>query len=357
MKTESTSKTSLESSEKEILKSGFHIKKVIDLKAAIGDANSFIGESDLALQVNDHLLQYEYKRNDNQKSVVIKPGSYNLSKSAVGIELVPMEFIQKELLTSITNTSKILNEADFFFNNLNVYEELGQPKKRGILLYGPPGTGKSSSIIQAAKDLKLKDVGAVIINWPTSELEASNVFKFFTSYSEYSKECTKLILVIEDIGGNSHEGYSRRDEVSSSLLNLLDGINNVFKIPTLILATSNHPENLMDSLSNRPGRLDLALEIGCPSYNERVELVQFLAKRELSQEEKDSLNGSVNKGAENFSIAHMQEIVIRSRLHNKSINNVVKELIEYANLFKKDFQKPKKTGGFGFASSIDIMDD
>jgi AAA+ superfamily predicted ATPase len=327
--------------------SGFHIKKIHNLKEVAAKGNSFIPESDLSIQVDEFLLQYDYKRNETQKSIVVKPGSYNLAKGPMGIELQPMEFVEKDLLTSITNTKKILDEANIFFNNLAIYDELKQPKKRAILLYGSPGQGKSVSIIQAAKDLKKADPNCVVINWPTSELDASHVFKFFTSYSEYATECSKLILVIEDIGGGSHEGYSRRDEVSSSLLNLLDGINSVFKIPTLILSTTNHPENLMASLADRPGRFDMLLEIVSPPYEERVSLVEFLAKRELDEQEKHALNGSVNNGAENFSIAHLQEIVIRSRLHQKSINTVVKELIEHSKKFKTDFTKQKKTG-FGF---------
>jgi len=327
--------------------SGFHLKKITNLKEAALNKESFIPESDLSIQADDYLLQYEYKRNETQKNVTIKPGAYNLAKGMAGIEVQPMEFVEKELLTSITNTKNILDEANIFFNNLHIYEELKQPKKRGVLLYGKPGQGKSVSIVQAAKDLQKADPNCVIINWPTSELEASHVFKFFTSYSEYTPECSKLILVIEDIGGGSHEGYSRRDEVSSSLLNLLDGINNVFKIPTLILSTTNHPENLMASLADRPGRFDMMLEIVSPPYDERIDLVKFLAKRELTEDEKEALNGKINKGAENFSIAHLQEIVIRSRLHNKSINTVVKELIAHSQSFNKDFTKPKKAG-FGF---------
>lgn len=330
--------------------SGFHLKKVHNLKEAAASNQSFIPEADLSIQCGDDLLQYEYKRNETQKSVVIKPGAYNLAKTPIGIDVQPMEFVDKALLTSITNTTKILNEANIFFSNLSIYDELKQPKKRAILLYGSPGQGKSVSIIQSAKDLKISDPNSVVINWPTSELEAAHVFKFFTNYSEYAPECSKLILVIEDIGGGSHEGYSRRDEVSSSLLNLLDGINSVFKIPTLILSTTNHPENLMASLADRPGRFDMMLEITSPPYDERVSLVEFLAKRSLNDEEKNALDGTVNKGAENFSIAHLQEIVIRSRLHNKSIDTVAKELIEHSKRFKSDFTKSKKSGGFGFNS-------
>lgn len=324
---------------------GFYLKKVTQLNGDIKEA--FLPESDLCIQEGDKLYQFEYKREESQKNVVVKPGIYNLVKTPFGIDVEHMDFVERKLLNSITNTSMILREADFFFDNLAIYDELQQPKKRGVLLYGTPGQGKSCSIIEAAKILKSKDTNSVIINWPTAELDAAHVFKFFTSYSQYAPECSKLILIIEDIGGGSHEGYARRDEVSSSLLNLLDGINNVFKIPTLILSTTNHPENLMASLANRPGRFDMMLEILPPSYEERVNLMEFLAKRPLKDDEKEALGNIQNKGVENFSIAHLQEIVIRSRLHNKTLDEVVKELIKHAENFKSDFVKQKKTG-FGF---------
>jgi len=324
----------------------FKIKEKTLLKDIFDGKVEVVNESDLAIQDEGMLLQFEYIKDETQKSTVIKPGYYNLEKTMMGIDLTPLEFVDKDILTSITNSAIILKEAEVFFERLHVYEELKQPKKRGVLLYGAPGNGKTISIVQAAKDLKAKDPGTVVINWPTSEIDASGVFKFFTSFSEYDPACTKMILIIEDIGGSSHEGYNRRDEVSSSLLNLLDGVNNVFKIPTIILSTTNHPENLMASLANRPGRFDILLEIGAPKYDERVSLVEFIAKRPLTEEEKASLNGSVNKGAEDFSIAHLQEIIVRSRLHNKTIDTVVKELVEHGKKFKIDFSKVKKKTGF-----------
>ena len=333
---------------------GFKLKTVTNLKLHAERFDGFLGESDLSLQTGDYLLQYEYHKVENQKSLIIKPGTYNLSKGLTGLDLVPMEFMNRELLTSVTNTALILTEAEIFFNSLDIYTELKQPKKRGIILYGQPGCGKSVAIIQAAKDLYTRDPGTVVINWPTSEIEAGNVFKFFTNYSEYEPICTKVILIVEDLGGSAHEGHSRRDEVSSSLLNLLDGINNVFKLPTLILSTTNFPENLMKNLSDRPGRFDMMLEINPPKYDERVALVEFIAKRPLSMDEKESLKDNINKGTAQFSIAHLQEIVIRSRLHKKSIDTVVKELIEHTQKFKIDFSQPKKKTGFSF---MDIDDD
>lgn len=325
----------------------FKIKNKATMKDIYEGKVELLPESDLALQDDGYILQFDYVKDEKeQKPVIIKPGSYNLNKGMAGIELSSLEFVDRNILTTVTNTSMILGEADRFFNNLSVYEELKQPKKRGILLYGNPGQGKTVSIMQAAKDLRDRDPGTVVINWPTSEIEASGVFKFFTKYSEYTSDCSKLVLVIEDIGGNSHEGYSRRDEVSSSLLNLLDGINNVFKIPTLIISTTNHPENLMKSLADRPGRFDMMLEVESPNFKERVELTEFIAKRALSDEEKEALNDKKQKGVDKLSVAHLQEIVIRSRLHNKSIADVVKELIEHSNKFKIDFAKQPKNVGF-----------
>lgn len=325
----------------------FKLKQKATLKDIYDGKVEFLPESDLALQDDGMILQFDYVKDEKQqKQIIIKPGTYNLSKTSMGIDIEPLEFIKRDLLTSVTNTTNILKEADLFFSNLSIYEELKQPKKRGVLLYGTPGQGKTCSIMQAAKDLKERDAGTVVINWPTSEIEAQGVFKFFTQFSEYDASCTKLVLIIEDIGGGSHEGYSRRDEVSSSLLNLLDGVNNVFKLPTLIISTTNHPENLMASLADRPGRFDLMLEITPPAYDERIELIQFIAKRKLTKQEKTQLDEKVNKGVERLSVAHLQEIVVRSRLHNKSVGQVVKELLDHAAKFKVDFSKAPKSSGF-----------
>jgi len=324
----------------------FKIKYKTLLKDIFDGKIDTVLESDLAIQDDGMLLQFDYEKDETQKSIVVKPGYFNLSSSMTGLDLAIMEFVDRPLLTSVTNTAVILEEAERFFNRLDVYTELNQPKKRGIILYGQPGCGKSMAIIQAAKDLKAKDPGTVVINWPTAEIDASKVFKFFTNYSEYDPTCTKLILIVEDLGGGSHETYTRRDEVSSSLLNLLDGINSVFKLPTLILSTTNVPENLMKNLSDRPGRFDKMIEVSPPKYDERIALTEFIAKRFLTDSEKESLNDSINKGAKNFSIAHLQEIVIRSRLHDISIDAVVKELIAHTEKFKIDFTAPKKKSGF-----------
>jgi len=73
-------------------------------------------------------------------------------------------------------------------------------------------------------------------------------------------------------------------------------------------------------------------------------MLAFISKRDLSEEEKNCL---AFKGAENFSIAHLEEIAVRSELHDKSYAQVVQELIDHSKRFSKNFDE-KKGVGLGF---------
>jgi hypothetical protein len=68
-----------------------------------------------------------------------------------------------------------------------------------------------------------------------------------------------------------------------------------------------------------------------------------LTKRKATDEERAALG---QKGAENFSIAHIEEIVIRGKLHDKSVPEVVKEMIDHSKKYQRGFEKEK--GGLGF---------
>jgi len=104
----------------------------------------------------------------------------------------------------------------------------------------------------------------------------------------------------------------------------------------------------MRSLANRPGRFDMLLEVESPNFEERVKLIEFISKKQLTEEEKEALNEKNNRGVEQFSVAHLQEIVVRSRLHQKPISDIVKELLHHSKLFNLDFAKPKRGMGFSF---------
>lgn len=299
-------------------------------------------ESDLCFQDGGTIVQFEYIRSEEERKYEITPGVHLLSQSTSGIVLTKSELKERNLLETVTNTAAIIKEARTFFQKLHIYKKLGRPEKRGVLLYSNPGMGKTSAIERFCSELIKEDAGTVVLIWPTSEIEADDISRFLSTSSEYTKECTRLILIIEDIGGGERDGEHGRSGVDSGLLNLLDGVGVTFKLPTFIVATTNHPENLLSSLADRPGRFDLMLKLRAPSADEKMSLMEFIAKRPITEDEKIAIT---QKGTENFSIAHLEEIAVRAELHDKTYSEVVRELIDHSKLFQRDFvEKESKMG-------------
>jgi SpoVK/Ycf46/Vps4 family AAA+-type ATPase len=322
----------------------FRIKKVTPFASLVEGEILELPESDLCFQNEESIIQMKYERAEEDKKYEIKPGIYTLAETPVGLATVKVELKKRDLLETIDNTKQIIKEARTFFNKLHVYEKLNRPKKRGVLLYSRPGLGKTSAIEKFCADAVAEDVGTVVIIWPTSDIEADAVCRFMSTRSEFTTECTRLILIIEDIGGGERDGDHGRSAVDSGLLNLLDGVGVTFKLPTFIVATTNHPENLLESLADRPGRFDLMLQLSPPTHLEKIQLLHFISKRDLTPEEKECIG---MKGTEDFSIAHLEEVAVRSLLHDKTYKQVVTELVEHTKKYKKNFEEKK--GSLGMA--------
>lgn len=324
----------------------FEVKQVTSFSDLVSGKVKELGESDLCFQSGTDIIQLAYKDGEEERKFEIKPGFYTLAEDSAGIRTSKIEFRKRDLLEDVTSTKSIIREARLFFSKLAVYEKLNRPKKRGVLLYSAPGFGKSSSIEKFCVDFANEDPGTVVIVWPTSDIEADSIVHFFTHKAEYVPECTRVILIIEDIGGREPGEYRGSQGIDSGLLNLLDGIGVTFKLPTFIIATTNHPESLLQALADRPGRFDLLIKLAPPTHEEKIRLLTFISKRDLSDEEKEAVG---RKGTENFSVAHLEEIAVRSLLHDKTYSEVVDEMINHSKLFQKNFEE-KSDVGFGFGS-------
>jgi len=89
----------------------------------------------------------------------------------------------------------------------------------------------------------------------------------------------------------------------------------------------------------------LMLELEAPSKDEKILLTEFIAGRKLTAEEKAAFD---NTKIKDFSIAHLEEIIVRSLLHDKTIPQVIEELIQHRERFNKAFDKKGSLGiGFG----------
>jgi SpoVK/Ycf46/Vps4 family AAA+-type ATPase len=302
-----------------------------------------IPESDLAFQTATHVIQYEYvDEEDDKEKFTIKPGVFTLEQTNFGVRPKKIELKTHNLLETATNTQLIEREAKIFFNKLEIYEKYKKDPRRSILLYSQPGMGKSSTIAKISQDFIKEDPGTVVIFWDTSDIRPSSVGKFFSTGSKFSKKCTRMIFVMEDIGGGNMEGYHGPKSADSGLLELLDGAGVSFRKPTFIIATTNTPESLLKSLADRPGRFDQMFELEGPNAKERVALAEHIAGRKLSDDEKNALE---NKEASGFSIAHINEIVIRSELHDKTFGQVIKEMKDHKRKIEAAFAKVQNKMG------------
>ena len=295
-------------------------------------------ESDYAVVENGTLYQFQYLEEDSKlrQPQPVKPGVWKIKKSNIGLYLEESTFIDDKILDSFVNTVKIEKMVDSFFNKLNVYAELGiEIPKRGALLFGPAGGGKSTVISKICR--KYNTGNTLVLIWHTDVVDASDVKDFVENFDYKTHGVEKIIFIAEDIGGVEQDNVRVRSE--SSLLSLLDNQQKTFTIPIFILATTNYPESFMENLTNRPNRFDDKVRIDYPDGDSRVALFKFFSKAEISDETFKLLNSSK---CEKFTPAHIREIIIRSRIYDKTETKVIEELIAEAKDFEKAFEKTKK---------------
>lgn len=327
-------------------KNHFKLHKITNLKDIKEGSVDKIDTSDLSIQGEDFIAQYRFVEVEREKpkKYEITPGIYTMVSGLSGVVLEEFEMKKQNLLESVNNTKAIRQRADQFFNNLDIYDELEQPKIRNVLIYSDPGFGKSSTINKICLDFLEEDPNTVVISWNTSSLRSSDVERFFSLGSNFNKKVSRMIFIIEDIGGGEQE-FSGNRSVDSSLLNLLDGNSVNFRVPTFTLATTNYPANLLSALADRPGRFDEMFKLEAPSADERVALAAFFKKSKLSDEEEEALRNEKLDHSENgFSIAHIKEIVIRSRLTGKKYKQIIKDMLEHKEKMEKGFTEGRSVG-------------
>ena len=148
---------------------------------------------------------------------------------------------------------RLLDDITEFFERRQWYADLGIPWRRGYLLYGPPGTGKTSIAYALAGELHLNLCALSLTNPKLNDQSIADLLQ---------KTPPRSMILIEDIDAffNAREKQDQRIEVSfSGLLNALDGV--AAQEGRIVVLTTNHFERL-DPAMIRPGRIDLALEIG-----------------------------------------------------------------------------------------------
>lgn len=188
--------------------------------------------------------------------------------------------------------------ASFFSDPIQaLHARLNLPKSRKTILYGPPGTGKTTLCRAIARDIP--GIASYHLT-PNDDFDSSDMDRIYRKVLEDGPS----LLLIEDIdtlvGGDSPRINT------SNFLNLLDGANSPRSGPTLLLATTNHPDKLPESLINRPGRF-MPIEVPLPDRALRLRYLQ----RGLPDQSQDFLAkaAAISQG---LSFAHLQEAILLS---------------------------------------------
>jgi hypothetical protein len=137
----------------------------------------------------------------------------------------------------------------------------GQHLKRGVLLYGPPGTGKTLTVRHLVGDAV--DTTVVLL--------AGSTIHFIAEAAELARALQPALVVLEDIDLIAMDrGRFGPQPLLFAVLDALDGLGGDADVTFLM--TTNRVEHLETALAQRPGRVDLAVEIPLPGRAERERL-------------------------------------------------------------------------------------
>jgi len=143
--------------------------------------------------------------------------------------------------------------------------EKGQHLKRGILLYGPPGTGKTHTVrhlLSAASEA-------------TVVLLSGTQMARVAAAAQIARAHQPAIVVIEDCDliaeDRDHHYGGGPSPLLFTLLDAMDGLDPDADV--VFLLTTNRADALEKALAQRPGRVDLAVEVPLPDEPSRLALI------------------------------------------------------------------------------------
>lgn len=318
------------------------------LKLAEMPIGTRIEQSDFASIGNDGVFtQLEYiDDEDKPENYKVKPGVFSIGLDGGKLKLEATSFTADEILHTSTYVEKITSQINKFFTKKDIYKKYKQAvPKRAWLLWGTAGTGKSSCIKEIAEVYRTLADTAIIL-WPSDKIDAGDVKSFIKRFEYTGVE--KLILIIEDLGGVEIDQV--RIKSMSSLLSLLDNVEQTFCMPTAIIATTNFPENFLGNITNRPQRFDTKIEIKSPTGEERSNFLKFFSNDTATE---DALTAVKDKRYAKLTPAHIKEVLMRSELEDITLIESLNQIQDEIDTYEKMFQTNKAKFGINTTSDYD----
>ena len=153
-----------------------------------------------------------------------------------------------------------------FIRAIPALEKAGMRTSRGIMMAGIPGTGKT---LYCSILLNMVDLTTIYVTRArmSKGLTLKHIYKL-------ARKLSPSLVLIEDI--DTIGGMDRRviedDGSLGSLLEILEGIEPNTKVITMV--TTNYPQHLDEALRNRPGRIDVFINIEVPNGEQRRQMLK-----------------------------------------------------------------------------------
>ena len=181
----------------------------------------------------------------------------------------------------------------------------GQHLKRGLLLYGPPGTGKTHT----TRYLVSRMTGY------TRLLLTGRSLHVVGSVTELARELAPAVVVLEDVDLVA-EDRSFGPGSSPVLFDLLDAMDGAdADADLLFLLTTNRADLLEPALAARPGRVDVAVEVGLPDVEARRQLLALYSAGVPAQWSEGDVDDVLQRTA-GVTASFLKELVRRAVLES-----------------------------------------
>ena len=156
-----------------------------------------------------------------------------------------------------------------FLRLMPILSERGLPNSRGIILSGAPGTGKT----MYAKSLAAEAATTTILISAEMIQQRHDIKSIF----KLARRLSPTLIIIEDIDTAGTVSRKFTDHpILGEYLQAMDGMEDNNGV--VILATTNHTENIDPAISDRPGRFDRIIEVPLPDKNQRKQIIQNLLR-------------------------------------------------------------------------------
>lgn len=290
----------------------FHEDKVITYAIEMDELPP---EPTLADPLQDFLKEQEKKKMQEEHEFAekfqIRVGQHFYDQEQ---GLSPIPVVEEKFFD--TTTSKYLNSLfrNFFAKSESVLNKF-KKNKRAYLLYSDPGMGKSALIRKFCREASEIDGTAILqVGGEVDFQKLTNIF-----LKSYAGDVKRIILIIEDFG--KRDFANNTSIYNPSCLNFLDGVAGLFRVPTLILCTTNFIKQLGPQLTNRPGRFNKLIKVLPPSDEEVFSLIKELSGIDMTEEQKGAFRGK------EMTPDHIIEALLRHELEGMTLEEAAAEVL------------------------------